>query len=135
MSLQPAVGTGRRPLALAPGPEGVGQLRDGEDALAGVRLDLLLLHAPQEADVVLLDRLLVASVAELADSAVVVEHQPGRRFPTPHLPEFLQQSPGLAGVRVQTYPSGPTLLAMPEEAEAWHPSLEVREEQPGNLQR
>src|SRR5262249_22744764 len=129
------VGAGWRPLALAPGSEGVGQLRDGEDALAGVRLDLLLLHAPQEADVVLLGCLLLAPLAELADGAVVVEQQPGGRPLPLQQPEFVEDSPGLAGVRAQAHPSGPTLLAMPEEAEAWHPSLETREQQPVDLQQ
>jgi hypothetical protein len=79
--LEGMVAVVRRPhrtLALAAGPECVGQLCQRENALAGVPLDLLLAQPPQQAQVVLLDRLLLAPLAKLADGAVIVEDQPGR---------------------------------------------------------
>ena len=76
----------RLPLAPAAWPKRVGEWRDGEDALAGAGFDLLLAHAPQKADIVLLHGLVVAALAELADLAVVVQDQSGRRtrnWPSP----------------------------------------------------
>src|SRR5271157_4115418 len=46
--------------ALPPWAKGMGELRDRQDALPGVALDLLLAHPPKEAEVVLLHCLIVA---------------------------------------------------------------------------
>jgi hypothetical protein len=54
------------------------QLGDGQDTLASVSLDLLLLYPAQEADVVLLHCLRVTPLAKLADVAMVVEAQSRR---------------------------------------------------------
>ena len=54
------------------------QLFDGEDTLSGVSLDLFLAYAPKEAEVVFLHDLLAASLAELADLAMIVQEQPRR---------------------------------------------------------
>jgi hypothetical protein len=62
----------------------MGQLGQGEDALPGEALDLLLAHTSQQTEVVLPDCLLVAPSAELAHLTVLVEQQP-RRLASPHL--------------------------------------------------
>src|SRR5205807_945363 len=116
------------PLALAPGPKGVGKLRDRENALAGGSLDLLLLHPAQQADVVLLERLTLAPLAELADGAVIVENQPRQCVTALELPEFLHQAFGLARVRAEAHPRRLALLAMPENAVLGRFSLEARQE-------
>ena len=62
-------------LASFPGAEGAGQLRQSEDPLAVILLQLLLAHAPEQADVVRLLRLRVAPLPELAEVAMLVERQ------------------------------------------------------------
>ena len=68
-----------QPLGPAAGPERVGELRDGEDAFAAEFLALLLAHAGQQAEVVLLNRLLPAAGPELALATVPVQDEVGRR--------------------------------------------------------
>ena len=68
-----------QPLGPAAGPERVGELRDGEDAFAAEFLALLRAHAGQQAEIVLLDRILPAAGLELALGAVPVQDEVGRR--------------------------------------------------------
>ena len=93
----------------------MGQLGHGEDALPGVALDLLLAHAPQQADVVLLHRLVVAPLAELADLAVVVQDQPRRRLGLGHLLHFPKEAFGLPQIRVETDLRRLAFLAVPDD--------------------
>src|SRR5271166_107671 len=77
---QSVIAAGCQPLrgcTLSPWSKGVGELRYREDALPGVALDFLLAHAPEQAEVVLPNSLIMAPLAELADLAVVVQNQPG----------------------------------------------------------
>ena len=50
----------------------MGKLRNGEYAFLRVFLNLLLSHAPNEAEAVLADSLVVAALAELTDLAVFI---------------------------------------------------------------
>src|SRR5271157_397975 len=60
------------------GPERMGEVLDCQDAIPRIASDFFLPHPPQEADVILLDRLLQAALTELADLAMVVQDQPRR---------------------------------------------------------
>ena len=113
----------------------MGELGDGEDALPGVALDLLLAHAPQQADVVLLHRLVVAPLAELADLAVVVQDQPRRRLGTDHLLHFPKEAFGLPQVSVQTYLGRLAFLAVPDDPARRHLPLQPGEEQAVQFQQ
>src|SRR4051794_22989276 len=62
-----------------PRSECVGELRQREDAFSAEALDLLFPDAAEQAEAILLHRLLAAALPELADLTVAVEHQP-RRF-------------------------------------------------------
>ena len=64
-------------LSLGPAarPEGVRELRDGEDAFAAEFLALLRAHAGQQAEVVLLHRQLPAAGLEFALGAVPVQDE------------------------------------------------------------
>jgi hypothetical protein len=48
-------------------------LRDRPDALSCIASDFFLPHPTQEADVILLDRLVQAALTELAATAMIVE--------------------------------------------------------------
>ena len=112
-----------------PGAEGVGELGDGADALAGVRLHCLLLQAAPQAAGVLLHRLLVAALAELTERAGIVADEPGRYCFDPHPPKFSQKTVSLLQLGAQPDAGRPALLAVPDEAVGGQPSLQAREEQ------
>jgi len=61
-------------------PEGVGELFDGEDAFTVELSSLLFRHVRQQAEVVLLDRLLPTSVPKLALDAVAIQNEVWRRM-------------------------------------------------------
>src|SRR5271166_2591479 len=61
-------------------PEGVGELFDGEDAFTVELSSLLFRHVRQQAEVVLLDRLLPTSVPKLALDAVAIQNEVRRRM-------------------------------------------------------
>src|SRR5271157_1222935 len=86
--------------ALPPWAKGMGELRDRQDALPGVSVDLLLAHPSKEADVVFLHRLVVAPLAELADLAVVVQDQFRWRLGIDQLLHFSKQTFGLPQITV-----------------------------------
>jgi len=93
----------------------MGELRDREDAPSGVASDLLLAHPPKEADIVLLHRLVVAPLAELADLAVVVQDQFRWRLGIDHLLDFPKQTFGLPQITVQAHLRRCTLPAVPDD--------------------
>ena len=70
---------GSEPPWPAPWPEGIGQLRDGEDALALALLSLLLCHARQKAEVVFLNRLLPTPDLKLALGTMSIQNEVGGR--------------------------------------------------------
>jgi hypothetical protein len=77
------------------GSEGERQLCDREHPSLRVLLDLLLGHPLQRTQVILRGRLRLAPPAELADLAMGVEHQPGRRS-GPGVADLSKQPPRLA---------------------------------------
>jgi len=130
-----AVKAGRRPLALAPGSESVGELGDGEDALAGVGPGLFLLHPSQETDVVLFDRFVAAALAELADGAVDVEEKPRWLSGALHVLNFRQHALSLARFRTESDARGPTILAVPDNPNPRRPTLDAGEKQSVDVQQ
>ena len=55
------------------GPESMRELRDRQDAPPGIALDFFFPYPPQQADVVLLIRLVEAALTELAAVAMIVQ--------------------------------------------------------------
>ena len=67
------IGFRGRSFSSPPWAKRVGKLRNGEDTLLGVLLDLLLSQTANQAEVVLVDSLVVAAFSELTYSAMVVQ--------------------------------------------------------------
>src|SRR5262245_23719160 len=128
------VGRADGPFAFAAGAERVGQLGQGQDALPGVSLDLLLPEPAEEAEVVLPDRLVVAPPPELAHRAVLIQNQ-SRWAGFPRLLQVAEESLGLPRVGAQPDPRGPALPAVPDDPVAGHPPLDAGQEQAANIQR
>ena len=70
---------GSEPLWPSAWPECVGELGDGEDALAVELLSLLFRHAGQQAEVVFLNRLLPAPGLKLALGTMPIQNEVRRR--------------------------------------------------------
>src|SRR5438093_1352003 len=83
-------------LGRSSGPERVGKLVDREDALAAMAPPLLLAHARQQAEVVLLHRLLAAADLEFALGAVAVQDEVGWRRVGQQHGDFFKAFPHLA---------------------------------------
>src|SRR5262245_10664088 len=64
--------------------EGARELGNGKDAPLTILLDLLLTHPAEQTQVIARLRLLGAAPTKLADCAMVVQHQSGRRTRTSH---------------------------------------------------
>src|SRR4029450_9858803 len=80
----------RRALALAPRPKRVGQLRDREDPLLVILLDLLLRHASQQTEMILAHGLVVTTLTKLTYLAVRVEDERRWRRRRGHLLHIAQ---------------------------------------------
>jgi hypothetical protein len=80
------------PLSSLPKAEDAGKLSDCEDALTIEFPQFLLAHPPQEREVILLDSLVMASAAELADLAVIVQYQARWRSQSCHRHQFLPET-------------------------------------------
>ena len=93
----------------------MGQLGDGENPFPSIFLDLLLAHPTKEADVVLLNRLVVTTLAKLTDLAVVIQHQFGGRLGIDHLLDFSKKTFGIPQITVQSHLGRPALLAVPDD--------------------
>src|ERR1700730_12508286 len=65
----------REPLWSPASPKGVGELFDGEDAFTVELSSLLVCHVRQQAEVVLLNRLLPTSVSKLALDTVPIQNE------------------------------------------------------------
>src|SRR6516225_5572771 len=118
----------RRALPLTPRPKRVGQLRDREDALLAVMLDLLLRHASQETEMILAHGLVVTTLAELANLAVRVEDERWWRHRLGHLLHIAQTLVRPSQFRRQTHLRGLAGLAMPDDPAIRDPSLQPGEE-------
>src|ERR1035441_10389544 len=86
-----------RPLGRSSWPKRVGQLVDGEYALATMTFALLRAHTDQQAEVVLLDGYLSAAGLEFALGAVPVQDKVGRRGAGEQPGEFIEALPHFAG--------------------------------------
>src|SRR5271166_47017 len=110
-------------LAPPPRPKRVGELSDCEDTLPGETLDLLLPHPSEEADIVLLNRLVVATLPELADLAVRVQDQSGSRTGTCHLLDLLKEPIGFPNIRAEPDLRGLALSPVPDYSVGRRPPL------------
>ena len=100
------------------------------------RLQLLLAHAPEQADVVRLLRLLAAPLPELADLAVLVERQPRRlaaRLEPLDLVQHLLRLP--VELRVQADLAQPALGAAGDQPHGGPQPLHAGEGQPEHGQQ
>src|SRR4051794_31640764 len=82
-----------RPFVLPSRPERVRELGDSEDPLPVLAPDLVLAHAPEQAEVVLPHGLRAAAMPELAGRAVAVEHQLRRGILRLESLDLLQDAP------------------------------------------
>ena len=81
------------PLGPATGPERVGELGDGEDAFPAEFLALLLTHAGQQTEIVLLNCDLPAAGLEFAFGAMPVQDEVGRLGAGEQRGEFINALP------------------------------------------
>jgi hypothetical protein len=93
----------------------MGQLRDREDPLLAVMLDLLLRHASQETEMILAHGLVVTTLAELTHLAVRVEDERWWRHRLGHLLHIAQTLVCPPQIRRQTHLRGLAGLAMPDD--------------------
>src|SRR4051794_7688404 len=125
----------RGTLAPPPRTERMSELSDREDAFPGVALDLLLADPSKEANVILLYRLIVAALPELADLAVVVQDQPRRRTRTGHLFDIAEESFGPPQVRAEPDRCGLALLPVPDHPVGGQSPLDLGKKQAVYLQQ
>jgi len=94
--LDPADAFVAQPFRAPARTEGVGKLRDGEDAFAAEFLALLRAHAGQQAQIVLVDGDLPTAGLEFALSAVAVQDEIRRRGAGEQRGDFLSAFPHFA---------------------------------------
>src|SRR6266581_9487318 len=105
-------------LSFATGSKGVSKLGDSEDAFPAGALDLFHRNAPQQTEIILLHRLVVAALAEFTNLAVVVEDQLGRCLSTAHFFHIQEDLLSLPWIGVELYPRRLTVPAVPDDPTA-----------------
>jgi hypothetical protein len=123
------------PLPELPQAEDARKLSDCEDALTIELPQLLLAHSSEKAQVVLLESLVLAALAEFADLAVVIQDQGRWRGQGGHRHGLLPEALATPSIWVEPNLARSAFLSMPYHACGWMPALYPRQVPPVEFQQ